>query len=295
MVVDSNDEFLPGLNETSAEDAEALNLRAITRNCSLAEYSGSIAAISSRWSHNYFHWLLNVFTKFEVLERAYTFPDYYFTPCDHEFQREGIAALGIGEDMLIPARSGSHVNADTVFVASVPGISGYVRRSSLDFVRRCFLIGERPTLSSKRLFISRSAAGGRRVVNEKEIAALLRDHGFETVRLEGISIREQAGLFSDAELIVAPHGAGLANLVFCEPGTAVVELFGDRYINDCYWGLSCQLGLRYFYLQGKSADSPDDDRASCLNYHVPPNDLAGTLARVLEERAWTNGSRVVRN
>ena len=35
---------------------------------------------------------------------------------------------------------------------------------------------------------------------------------------------EQVDLFCNAEHIVGLHGAGLANIVFCQPGTRVIEL-----------------------------------------------------------------------
>jgi capsular polysaccharide biosynthesis protein len=33
--------------------------------------------------------------------------------------------------------------------------------------------------------------------------------------------------FAAAAVVIAPHGAGLANLVFCAPGTTVIELGYD--------------------------------------------------------------------
>jgi Glycosyltransferase 61 len=38
------------------------------------------------------------------------------------------------------------------------------------------------------------------------------------------SLEDTMRFFNEAVMVVAPHGAGLANLVFCEPGTYVVEV-----------------------------------------------------------------------
>jgi hypothetical protein len=37
----------------------------------------------------------------------------------------------------------------------------------------------------------------------------------------------------------------LANLVFCAPGTRVLELFAREYVNPCYWRLAALGGLDY--------------------------------------------------
>ena len=57
-----------------------------------------------------------------------------------------------------------------------------------------------------------------------------------------------AHMFSRAVLVVAPHGAGLANLIFSKPNTCVVEglCYGDDgKVNLCYRDLSAILGHVY--------------------------------------------------
>ena len=58
-----------------------------------------------------------------------------------------------------------------------------------------------------------------------------------TVALEDLEFRDQVALFRDAETVVAPHGGGLTNLVFCDPGTKVIELFPAANI-DLYYRLA---------------------------------------------------------
>ena len=44
-----------------------------------------------------------------------------------------------------------------------------------------------------------------------------------------------ADMFAAAVAVVAPHGAGLSNLVFSEPGTAVIEgVCNEPHVNMCY-------------------------------------------------------------
>jgi capsular polysaccharide biosynthesis protein len=70
-------------------------------------------------------------------------------------------------------------------------------------------------------------------------------------------IAEQALLLSSAKVILAPHGAGLSNLVFCSPGTKVIEVFSPKYVNVCFWSLSNQMNLEYYYLIGEGQSPPE--------------------------------------
>ena len=46
---------------------------------------------------------------------------------------------------------------------------------------------------------------------------------FVSVNLGEISFSDQVNLFNKADCVVGLHGAGFANIVFCEPGTKIVE------------------------------------------------------------------------
>ena len=106
----------------------------------------------------------------------------------------------------------------------------------------------------KRIYISRSQARGRIVINEKQVIDVVRQFGFQTVLLEELSVLEQVALFARAEAIISPHGSSLTNLVFCSPGAVVVELFSPNYVRTDYWILSQQLQLQHYYSLGESFD-----------------------------------------
>ena len=63
------------------------------------------------------------------------------------------------------------------------------------------------------------------------------------------SIQKTAKIFNSAMVVVAPHGAGLTNLLFSEPGTAVIEVLCRGKHGKATWSfarLAIVLGLRYF-------------------------------------------------
>ena len=61
-------------------------------------------------------------------------------------------------------------------------------------------------------------------------------------------------LFRNAEAIVAPHGAGLTNIGYCQSGTAVLELFMDANVKWYFRRLAAVRELNYDCLLGKSVD-----------------------------------------
>jgi capsular polysaccharide biosynthesis protein len=82
--------------------------------------------------------------------------------------------------------------------------------------------------SRRRLFISRAACATRHILNEPELRAALEPLDFEFIRLETLDAYTQGRLFAEAAMVVGAHGSGLANVVFCGPGTVVVEIRGPQ-------------------------------------------------------------------
>ncbi|GCF14468.1 hypothetical protein Harman_24030 [Haloarcula mannanilytica] len=83
---------------------------------------------------------------------------------------------------------------------------------------------------------------------------MLRTYGFETHRLEELSVAKQIQLFTNAEIVVGPHGAGLSNLVYSEDVT-VVELFGDN-LKPNFSRIAEVAGFDYHHIQCHN-DGPD--------------------------------------
>ena len=97
---------------------------------------------------------------------------------------------------------------------------------------------------NRRLLVERKGPT-RKIQNFDEVQAFLTHEGFETVFLEGMSIREQILLFQSAEFVIGTHGAGLTNLLFCEPGTKVLDFMPSVETRPFFWLISEGLNLRH--------------------------------------------------
>ena len=111
-----------------------------------------------------------------------------------------------------------------------------------------------PGPTDRRLFVSRGGARLRRLKNEEELRPELTRSGFEWFTPRADDHRSQIEAFRSARVIVTVHGAALTNLLFCRPGTVVVELFPSNHIKSTYCWLAMRLGLRYRPVIGSAGD-----------------------------------------
>lgn len=108
-----------------------------------------------------------------------------------------------------------------------------------------------------RFYISRINADKRRVTNEDELIESISKFGFRTVYLEHLTIEEQAKLFSSARMIIGQHGAGLANLVFCDDNCKVLEIHSHVEHHHYRW-LAKAKKINYSNILVKSANYNSD-------------------------------------
>jgi capsular polysaccharide biosynthesis protein len=107
----------------------------------------------------------------------------------------------------------------------------------------------------RHVFITRGKAKhNRSITNEDDVLEVLDRHGFESLDAGELSVAEQIRTFAEVDVLVAPHGAALANLAFCSPGATVLELFPATTVVADYWKMASGVpGLEYRYLQGVGA------------------------------------------
>ncbi len=117
------------------------------------------------------------------------------------------------------------------------------------------LLGPKPAAkSNRRIYIAREPGSSRRLVNEPDVQGLCEAHGFEILRPEELSLREQARVFSEAEIVVGVKGAALTNMLFADPGSTLVVLAPNNWAEPFFWDLVGQLGINYVEILGRVQD-----------------------------------------
>ena len=117
------------------------------------------------------------------------------------------------------------------------------------------LLGKSNEPPQRKIYIARRDSSYRTLHNEEAVINLVKSYGFEIVELTGLKLCDQARLFASASHVIAPHGAGLTNIVFCTPGASLCELQMDAYMNPCFRRIAGIRDLNYGCLVGTSEGS----------------------------------------
>lgn len=215
---------------------------------------GNVAFLSARWgAAAYFHWMFDVVTRFHLLQQSGlidSIDKFVVNACDSAYEKETLNTLGIPPHKILESRHQPHFTADKLIVPSICDGAAGTSKWKCEYLKLMFL-NEQQSLKtdySERIYISREKASYRRIVNDEEVIGCLQKFGFRTVKLETMSVAEQAACLAAAKVVIAPHGAGLTNLVFCNPGTKVIEIFSPIYVPICFWTISNLCDLEHYYL-----------------------------------------------
>ncbi|ALC92529.1 hypothetical protein AM500_24275 [Bacillus sp. FJAT-18017] len=219
----------------------------------ISDYYKKVADLTHVVGGNYYHWMYEVISRVHLIEQSGIEVNRFIVksePNDLSFQAETLQHIGVELDKIIKTDNHFHIQAENLIVPSQPS---FATKWAYDYLRKTFLV-QSNNFDRIRLYISRKWY--RRILNEDELMDVLKDYGFVKMELEKVSVAEQVRLFSAAEVIIAPHGAGLTNLTFCQLDTKVVEIFPPTYITSLYWVISSFGHLQYFYYIGQLGE-PD--------------------------------------
>ena len=205
-------------------------------------------------SANYCHWMADTLARLACLRDR---PDrdhvHIVTPqLTSQFQRDSLRKCGVDEERIHELGAYQSVRARELLVPSDihrslhPCLKG--APWAMQFLRDCFLPpgeSEPSSLHDSKLYISRMDADRRRVRNETELVRELRGADYTPVTLSGMTLQQQVSLFSKASHVIGLHGAGLANIIFSNPGTSLIELFPRSYGTPAFYLLAESGGIRY--------------------------------------------------
>ena len=128
----------------------------------------------------------------------------------------------------------------------------------------------------RRLFVDRHPGRGRGLANREAVLARLRGLGFEAFDPELTSVRQQVVRFAGAEIVVGIAGAGMANTVFCRPGTPVIHLVPEGWEDLFYGEIATACGQDYRAVFGPRI--PSDAPEYLRDFAIDPEPLCAALA-----------------
>ena len=245
------------------------------------EVRGTVAVLSAFVGRGYFHWLWDVLPRLGLLEDAgidlsevdrFVVPGYF-----SGFQIETLSALGIDRSRVLSSLQERHISASRLLVPSLTRSTGVIPTWATEYLRRAFP----PTKPSgedlpTRIYIVRKATDHGLLEDEDKLTARLKGRGFVPVAMENYTLREKAWLLGRAEAVLGPSGAGLCNIVFCQPGTKVIEIRVQPYPVMEPWDIANRCGLD-FYDVLPIAYGGRADKAMVTSGAVADDDIFATL------------------
>jgi capsular polysaccharide biosynthesis protein len=215
---------------------------------------GRLGVLALRGDANYYHFLIDVLPRLAVAAActAIEQPDRWYVPARTTFQRGLLSLVGLTDDRIIDSTLYPHVIADTLVVPGPPAMTVRNPPWIVPFLRGRLMRGPVDRIPGRGIYVTRGRQRNNRcVANEERVSEALSLRGFGMIDPGRMTVEEQIRVFAEASVIVAPHGAALANLVFASPGATVVELFPAGYAVPDYWKLADGVpGLGYRYLLG---------------------------------------------
>nr|WP_242510193.1 glycosyltransferase family 61 protein [Halorhodospira halophila] len=229
---------------------------------------GTTALLTPHKQVNYFHWITEVLGNLWLLQQAgyeRSAIDHYLLPfTGAEWQATALERAGVPADRVLPV---DELRGSRVRRLLIPSWGDVTSHSLPAWLTRgihascAYTPSQQP--GTRRIYISRGDAARRGLLNEQALTRLLERFGFEHHVCGGLSLPQQQALFAEAGVIVALHGAALTNLLWCAPGTEVLELHAHRHQGRSFHLLARQLGLRYQAVSvagpGHSSRTREDD------------------------------------
>ncbi|PRY15438.1 uncharacterized protein DUF563 [Pontibacter ummariensis] len=160
------------------------------------------------------------------------------------YEKDFMTMLGISEQALVDTKRlwNTALYAERVIVgANQPSWSPSL--GDIRLLRERFCQGRQFAQPKEKLYLTRR--GRRKVKNEEEVRNLMLRYGFRIVEDQPRSVPEQISLFQNASVVAGPHGAAFTNLLWCDPGTKVLEFFSSGYKPNYFYYLSTALDLQY--------------------------------------------------
>lgn len=214
---------------------------------------GTLLSLATRGtSTNYYHFLLDLLPRWGIFQEACPGRqvDAVYLSTRSSYQRQLLALVGLDRLPVVEVDKHACLAPERLLVPSTPNQDLMAPPWVVAWLRAH--LPASPDLSghARGLYVTRgSTPNTRRYVEEAALWPALEERGFTRLDPGTVSVQEQIDAFAAAEVVVAPHGAGLANLVFCRPGVRVLELFAHDYVNPCYWAITDAVpGAHYRYL-----------------------------------------------
>ncbi len=246
------------------------------------KYFSKAAIFLDACAINYAHWLTEVLPRIALFCSDYRFMAIPIVINDglHENIIESLFRVVDVEREIITCPLNRAIIVEELYITSPTGYVPFQRRTTtrlehshgefsskaLEFMRNKINIQFTNDVTQTypdKIFLRRNSSS-RNIDNVFELEMFLVSQGYVIIETEKLSFTHQIQLFKNANIIIAPTGAALANAIFCKPGTQVMVLMAKhKNMIYRYWcNILCPIKIAVTYIlcdmvSNENLDSPD--------------------------------------
>jgi capsular polysaccharide biosynthesis protein len=235
--------------------------------------SGVTLNLCTDWCTNYGHVVFDALARVDLFERSgYSWDDVtqvLVPDLSTSGKRAMAERCGIPLDKAVTLHADAVVSCDELIAPTFPG----TRRNTPPWVAEFWQkLAPRSEQRGRRLYISRRGSA-RSVLNEEELAPVLHEFGFETIVSSEDAIADR---YPEAEIVIGPHGAALTDILFCRPGSVLIELTPPGHVFPYYYTIADSVGMEYFSVLGRYPHA-DVENTMIADFRVSPQDLRTSI------------------
>jgi hypothetical protein len=236
--------------ETTWYGRKHREIKTIISNHSLEKKNGTCLSLASDWSNvNYGHFLLDSLSRFDLFSFSnfnLSKIDWFYLPLNFKIAKKFIEKLGIPFQKIIIPENQKSIQFEHLIGVSFPGIRRIYPNWTVEFLKNFFLTPKFKTF--KKIYIPRNTT--RKIKNEHALTEIACKYGFEIFEPE--KNENPQFRFAQSNFVISAHGSALADILFCEEGTKILELIPSDHIYPYWYTLSEAASLEYHYIVGKS-------------------------------------------
>ena len=233
----------------------------------LKKFPGTVLNLAQGASgNNYFHFFFDIIPKIYLIKKKIRNNiNFYYVSAPKKWQIKIFKILDIPKSKLINSSINKHIFADQIICLDHPWYhKGYIQdqvkrlpKWVILINRKIFLTKSSKFTCSKKIFLDRSGSKFNhcQISNQNLINKWVKKNDLGIYKPERLPFKKQIHLFKNASVILGAHGAAFTNIIFCKPGTKIIEIIPANHPNRKCERISKILRLKYFRIVTKSDNS----------------------------------------